>query len=173
MLTVFRYVTNQTTVLIAETTSLGVLGLPSAVRDLGLGPGMVLINTIYPLLWYTGYVVYRFTMRYSHIRSYADAIEIIFGRFGGWIGSVMQVLYLLFVMAAHIVGFGYMMSHVVDDGACKLYYKAVAVGIYLALMIRRTIKSNDLAYIICESLLRSGNPASSYKAHVRTFNLLQ
>ena len=82
------------------------------MRDVGFVPGLILINTLYPLLWYTGYVVYQFTMRFPKIRNFADGIEQILGRWGGWVGSVMQVLYLLFVMAAHIVGFSLMMSTV-------------------------------------------------------------
>ena len=142
---------NLPAVLIAETTSLGVLGLPQAVKNVGLIPGLILINTLYPLLWYTGIVVYQFTLRYPHIRSFADGLKQVFGRWGCYIGIGMQVVYLLFVMAAHIVGFSLMLSTVTGDGACKFGYKVVAMGLYLLMTIHRTIKSNEIMYIGCKS----------------------
>ena len=67
----------------------------------------------------------------------------------------MQVLYLLFVMAAHIVGFGLMIGAMTGPhNTCKIEYKVVAAILYLLMTIPRNLGANYIPYLICKFFSR-------------------
>ncbi|KAI7136197.1 hypothetical protein KC352_g30477, partial [Hortaea werneckii] len=49
---------------LAETVSLGILSLPSALATLGYIPGILLILTLGLLSWYTGHIIYQLKMQH-------------------------------------------------------------------------------------------------------------
>ncbi|KAI7022694.1 hypothetical protein KC366_g12929 [Hortaea werneckii] len=92
---------------LAETVSLGILSLPSALATLGYIPGILLILTLGLLSWYTGHIIYQLKMQhFTSIHSYADIFDILWpGGPGRWVGEVATNLVLVFIVAAHVVTF--------------------------------------------------------------------
>ncbi|KAI7374310.1 hypothetical protein KC336_g20239, partial [Hortaea werneckii] len=85
-------------VMIAETVSLGILSLPSALATLGYIPGILLLLILGLLSWYTGTIIYRLkTQHFSSIHSYADIFSLWLGRRAGrGFGEVVTNLMLVF-----------------------------------------------------------------------------
>ncbi|KAI7152995.1 hypothetical protein KC349_g8637, partial [Hortaea werneckii] len=106
-------------VMIAETVSLGILSLPSALATLGYVPGILLILTLGLLSWYTGTIIYRLKIQnFDSIHSYADIFALWLGKPGRWFGEVATSLMLVFIVAAHIVTFSVMMNVLSEGGIC-------------------------------------------------------
>ncbi|GAB1203531.1 hypothetical protein APSETT445_002167 [Aspergillus pseudonomiae] len=55
------------------------------------------------LATYTGYVIGQFKWRYPHISNMADAGEVLAGKFGRELLGITQTLFLVFIMASHIL----------------------------------------------------------------------
>ncbi|KAI7298161.1 hypothetical protein KC315_g18164, partial [Hortaea werneckii] len=106
-------------VMIAETVSLGILSLPSALATLGYVPGILLILTLGLLSWYTGTIIYRLKIQhFDSIHSYADIFALWLGKPGRCFGEVATNLMLVFIVAAHIVTFSVMMNVLTEGGMC-------------------------------------------------------
>ncbi|KAI7228467.1 hypothetical protein KC330_g7895 [Hortaea werneckii] len=104
-------------VMIAETVSLGILSLPSALATLGYVPGILLILTLGLLSWYTGTIIFHLKIQnFDSIHSYADIFALWLGKPGRWFGEVATNLMLVFIVAAHIVTFSVMMNVLTEGG---------------------------------------------------------
>ncbi|KAI6791290.1 hypothetical protein KC361_g7413 [Hortaea werneckii] len=92
---------------LAETVSLGILSLPSALATLGYIPGILLLLNLGLLSWYTGTIIYEIKIQhFSSIHSYADIFALWLGRRAGrGFGEVVTNLMLVFIVAAHVVTF--------------------------------------------------------------------
>ncbi|GAB1744017.1 hypothetical protein NU219Hw_g1056t1 [Hortaea werneckii] len=113
-------------VMIAETVSLGILSLPSALATLGYVPGILLILTLGLLSWYTGTIIFQLKMQhFGSIHSYADIFALWLGKPGRWFGEVATNLMLVFIVAAHIVTFSVMMNVLTEGAVCTNGFMAV------------------------------------------------
>lgn len=137
--------------MIAETISLGILGLPSALATLGFLPGILLIVLISLMASYTGYITYQFKCRFPNVRSYPDAFQIMFGAPGRWIAEVLTLLFLIFIMAAHVLTFSVMMNVLTGHATCTVVFGVIGMVVSLALTVPRTLKGNSWASLVCES----------------------
>ncbi|KAF2860531.1 hypothetical protein K470DRAFT_270587 [Piedraia hortae CBS 480.64] len=90
-----------TVCLIVEAIALGSLGMPATFAKLGMVPGVLLSVFIGLIAIYTSYVVGQVYMRHPHIKDYADAVALIWGRPGYMLTSVMFVLFLILVVGSH------------------------------------------------------------------------
>ncbi|KAJ5126064.1 hypothetical protein N7526_008241 [Penicillium atrosanguineum] len=132
-------------IMIAETISLGILSLPSAVATLGLVAAVILIAGLGLLATYTGYVIGQFKLRYPHVHSMGDAGEIMFGTFGwGRFGreflGTAQLLFLVFIMGSHILTFTVMMNTLTDHGTCSIVFGVVGLIISFIFALPRTLR---------------------------------
>ncbi|OBT71058.1 hypothetical protein VF21_10254 [Pseudogymnoascus sp. 05NY08] len=127
-------------IMVAETVSLGILSLPSAVAQLGLVPAVILIVGLGVLATYTGYVIGQFKLRYPFVHSMADAGEILMGRFGRELLGSAQLLFLVFIMGSHILTFTVMMNTVTDHGTCSIVFGIVGLIVSLIGALPRTLK---------------------------------
>ncbi|KAJ5982828.1 hypothetical protein N7481_004927 [Penicillium waksmanii] len=127
-------------VMIAENISLGILSLPSAVATLGMAPAAILITFLSGLSWYTGYVIGQFKLRYPQVHSMGDAGEILLGRTGREILGMGQLLFLIFLMASHILTFSILMNTLTDHGACTIVFAVVGLIISFIGTIPRTME---------------------------------
>ncbi|RAK75092.1 uncharacterized protein BO72DRAFT_450187 [Aspergillus fijiensis CBS 313.89] len=125
--------------MVAENVSIGILSLPSAVATLGLVPSIILMIGVSFIAWYTAYLIYQFKMRYLHIHSMADAGEVILGRFGRELLGGGQLLFLVFVMASHILTFTVAMNTITDHGTCTIVFGIVALVISCIGSLPRTM----------------------------------
>ncbi|KAJ5750446.1 hypothetical protein N7533_007474 [Penicillium manginii] len=135
-----RWKTNQITVMIAQSVSLGVLSLPSSMAVLGLVPGCIIIVGIGAMTTYTGYVVGQFKLRYPQVHNMSDASEILFGAWGREIFGVAQILCFIFLMGAHILTFSIMMNTLSNHGACTIIFCLVGAILCFVLTLSRRLE---------------------------------
>lgn len=128
-------------VMIAETISLGILSLPSALSTLGLIPGLIILLTVGGLATQTGYIIGQFKLRHPHIHSMADAGTVLFGRIGGEILGIGQLLFFVFLMGSHILTFSIMMNAVTSHAFCTILFMFIGAALSFLLTIPRTLKN--------------------------------
>ncbi|KAJ5673776.1 hypothetical protein N7462_009215 [Penicillium macrosclerotiorum] len=122
--------------MVSETISLGILSLPAAIAGLGLVPGLIVLIGFGILASYTGYVIGQFKWRYPHISSMADAGEMLMGRFGRELFGTAQLLFLVFIMASHILTFTVALNVITNHATCSIVFGVVAfISIFTAVMI--------------------------------------
>ncbi|KAL4792198.1 transmembrane amino acid transporter protein-domain-containing protein [Aspergillus venezuelensis] len=127
--------------MVAETISLGILSIPKAIAGLGLAPAIVILLSMGLVASYTGYVIGQFKWRYPHVVSMADAGEVLLGRFGREILFTGQMLFLIFLMASHILTFTVAMNTLTDHGTCSLVFGVVGLVVSLVFSLPRTMKN--------------------------------
>ncbi|KAL1997825.1 hypothetical protein VTN02DRAFT_670 [Thermoascus thermophilus] len=126
-------------IMVAETVSLGILSLPSAVAALGLVPAVILLIGLGLMATYTGYVIGQFKLRYPHVHSMADAGEIMMGKIGREILGNAQLLFLIFVMGSHLLTFSVMMNVLTEHGTCTIVFGVVGLVVSFVLALPRTL----------------------------------
>ncbi|KAJ5156135.1 hypothetical protein N7492_008938 [Penicillium capsulatum] len=126
--------------LVAETISLGILSLPAAVAKLGLAPAIIILVGLGLLASYTGYVIGQYKIRHPHISSIADAGEVLMGRFGRELFTFANILFLVFIMASHLLTFTVAMNTITRHATCSLVFGIVGMIISLILSLPRTLK---------------------------------
>ncbi|KAH8689025.1 amino acid transporter [Talaromyces proteolyticus] len=127
-------------IMVAETISLGILSLPSAVASLGLVPAIILILGLSAIATYTGYVIGQFKLRYPHVHSMGDAGEILLGKFGRELLGSAQLLFLVFIMGSHILTFTVMMNTLTDHGTCSIVFGVVGLVVSFIGAVPRTLQ---------------------------------
>lgn len=154
--------------MVAETVSLGVLSLPAAVASLGLAPyvsspkmGLEIRPTNSPhssivallllgmLATYTGYAIGQFKWRYPQVCNMADAGEVIAGRIGREVLGVGQVLFLVFVMASHLLTFIIAMNAITGHGTCSIVFGLVGLIISFICSLPRTLVKMSWLSFVC------------------------
>ncbi|OGM50864.1 amino acid transporter, partial [Aspergillus bombycis] len=125
--------------MVAETVSLGVLSLPAAVAGLGLVPAIIILIFFGALATYTGYVIGQFKWRYPHISNMADAGEVLAGKFGRELLGITQTLFLVFIMASHILTFVIAMNTLTEHGTCSIVFGVVGAVVSFVLSLPRTL----------------------------------
>ena len=87
--------------LIVEAIALGSLSIPSAFATVGMVAGVILSVGIGLIAIYTSYVVGQVKMKYPHVEHYADAVGLIWGKFGYELAGVMFALFLVLITGSH------------------------------------------------------------------------
>ncbi|KXL51577.1 MAG: hypothetical protein FE78DRAFT_135546, partial [Acidomyces sp. 'richmondensis'] len=132
-------------VMVAETISLGILSLPAALSTMGIIPGVTLIVMLGIMAMYTGFVIGDFKLAYPHVENFADALQIVCGKYGnvgrafGW---VFQETLLLFIIAAHILTFGVELNVLTNHASCTLAFTAIGAIVCFVFTLPRTFKGN-------------------------------
>ncbi|CAG8010930.1 unnamed protein product [Penicillium olsonii] len=126
--------------MVAETISLGILSLPAAIAGLGLVPGLIILVGLGLLATYTGYVIGQFKWRHPHISSMADAGEVLMGSFGRELFGTGQLLFLIFLMASHILTFTVALNSITGHGTCSIVFGVVGLILSLLLSLPRTLE---------------------------------
>lgn len=138
--------------MIAETISLGILSLPHAISLVGFVPGVLLLVVLGIMATYTAYALSQFKAAYPSINSFADAGYLTCGRFGQWMGQILQQLVLVFVMAAHVLTFSVMMNVLTDHATCTTIFMVMGTIVSLILTIPRTLKAQSYISIFCKPI---------------------
>lgn len=137
--------------MVAETISLGVLGLPHAVAMLGLVPGILLIVFLGLYATYTGYVVGQFRNKHPAVANWADAAGIVGGPWAYEIIGFASILLIVFIMAAHILSFSIMMNVLTDHATCSIAFAVMGLVVCFIGGLPRTWKNVSYTSIVCES----------------------
>ncbi|PKY06961.1 hypothetical protein P168DRAFT_230854 [Aspergillus campestris IBT 28561] len=125
--------------MVAETVSLGVLSLPAAVAGLGLVPAVIILVCLGLLATYTGYIIGQFKWAYPQISNMADAGEVLAGRFGRELLGAAQIIFMIFVMASHLLTFTIAMNAITDHGTCSIVFGVIGMVVSFALSLPRTL----------------------------------
>jgi len=136
--------------MVAETISLGILSLPAAVAGLGLVPSLIVIIGLGALASYTGMLIGQFKQRHPHISSMADAGEVLMGRFGRELLGSAQLLFLIFIMASHILTFTVAFNVITKHGTCTMVFGVVGMIISCFLSLPRTLAKVSWLSLVCE-----------------------
>ncbi|KAI9044788.1 neutral amino acid permease [Aspergillus affinis] len=140
--------------MVAETVSLGVLSLPAAVAGLGLVPAIIILVALGILATYTGYVIGQFKWKYPHISNMADAGEVLAGKFGRELLGIGQMLFLVFIMASHLLTFTIAMNTITNHGTCSIVFGVVGMIVSFILSLPRTLaKMSWLSLVSFVSIL--------------------
>ncbi|KAJ5242977.1 Amino acid transporter transmembrane [Penicillium citrinum] len=126
--------------MVSETISLGILSLPAAVAGMGLAPALVVLIGMGLLASYTGYLIGKFKTRYPHISSVADAGEVLMGRFGYELFGTAQLLFLVFIMASHILTFTVALNSITKHATCSIVFGVVGMILSCILSLPRTLE---------------------------------
>ncbi|KAJ5779351.1 hypothetical protein N7457_007071 [Penicillium paradoxum] len=126
------------TLMVAENISLGILSLPSAVATLGIVPAFILIMGLSGISWYTGYVMGQFKQRYPQVHSMGDAGELLFGPIGREICFVGQLLFIIFLMASHILTFSVLFNTITNHGTCTIVFGVIGLVVSCIAALPRT-----------------------------------
>ncbi|KAJ5757285.1 uncharacterized protein N7511_007467 [Penicillium nucicola] len=124
--------------MVAENISLGILSLPSAVATLGIVPAFLIILGLSAISWYTGYIMGQFKQRYPQVHSMGDAGELLLGPIGREIFYVGQLLFIIFLMASHILTFSVLLNTVTNHGTCTIVFGVVGLVVSFLGALPRT-----------------------------------
>ncbi|EAW13764.1 putative amino acid transporter [Aspergillus clavatus NRRL 1] len=127
------------TLMVAENISLGILSLPSAMATLGIVPAVILLLGLSGISWYTGYVMGQFKLRYPQIHSMGDAGELLMGRFGRELFGIGQLLFLIFLMASHVLTFTVLFNTITNHGTCTIVFGVVGLIVSFIGALPRTV----------------------------------
>lgn len=128
-----------TVCLIVEAIALGSLSIPSAFATLGMVPGVILCVSLGLIAIYTSYVVGQVKLLHPHVDHYADAVKLIWGKFGYELTGVMFVLFLVLLVGSHALTGTIAFIRIVDQpGVCALVFSAVSAIILFAVALPPT-----------------------------------
>lgn len=142
--------------MVAETISLGILSLPAAIANLGFVPAIIILISLGLIASYTGYVIGQFKWRYPHISSMSDAGELLMGPFGRELLFIGQMLFLVFLMASHILTFTVAMNTLTNHGTCSIVFGIVGLIVSLLMSLPRTLAKMSWLSLACEFYPPSG-----------------
>ncbi|RDI82359.1 hypothetical protein Vi05172_g7660 [Venturia inaequalis] len=137
--------------MIAECISLGILGLPNAMAQLGLFPGIFLIIVLGIIAGYTGAVIGEFKIKFPQVHSMADAGRMIGGKPLEILFGLGQNVVLLFIAAAHINTFTIMMNVLTEHSTCSVVFSVIALVVCALCTFPRTLKA--MSFLSCASCL--------------------
>ncbi|GAA5919077.1 hypothetical protein JCM6882_003714 [Rhodosporidiobolus microsporus] len=112
--------------LIKVQIGLGVLGMPSVLQVLGMGPGVIIIFIVAFLTTWSNYVVVQFKLAYPSVYSVAD-IGYIMG--GPWVRELLGGVYWIMLTAvsgAGMLGIATAFNQMSEHGACTVVFALVA-----------------------------------------------
>ncbi|KUI63671.1 N amino acid transport system protein [Cytospora mali] len=124
-----------TVVLIVEAIALGSLSIPSAFAALGMVAGVILCLSLGMIAIYTSYVVGQVKLAYPHITHYADAGQLLMGKFGYELVGAMFALQLIFLVGSHSLTGTIAFDNITNNGTCSLVFGVVSAIILLLLAI--------------------------------------
>ena len=125
-----------TTLLIVEAIALGSLSVPSAFASVGMVAGVILCVGLGLIAIYTSYVIGQVKMKYPHIEHYADAVKLIWGRFGYELTGAMFALFLILLVGSHALTGTIAFIRIVNEhNMCALVWGIISAIILFALAV--------------------------------------
>lgn len=121
--------------MIVEAVALGSLSIPSAFATLGLVPGILITVGLGLIAIYTSYLIGLVKLKFPHVAHYADAVGLIWGRFGKELAGFMFAALLILSTGSHALTGSIALSTIADTGTCNVVWSIVSaiVLFFLAL----------------------------------------
>ncbi|KAH6894670.1 transmembrane amino acid transporter protein-domain-containing protein [Thelonectria olida] len=139
--TLFALVTNQ--------FGLGALGLPSAVRVLGLIPGIITIIGVSILTWYTGLELHQFYCRHQHVVNVVEMVKVVGGRPWEIIVGIGLLIQVIMTCASTVVTISIAFNAISGHSMCTVGFIGFATLVCYALCVPRTVKFVSQSGIPC------------------------
>ena len=125
--------------LIVEAIALGSLSVPSAFATLGMVPGVIMCVGLGLVAIYTSYVIGQVKLKYPQVDDYAEAVKLIWGRFGYYLTATMFVLFLVLLVGSHALTGTIAWIRLVDDPTlCALIFSVVSAIILFVVALPPT-----------------------------------
>ena len=113
--------------------------MPSAFASLGMVAGVIMTVGIGLIAIYTSYVVGQVKLKHPHVQHYADAVGLMWGRFGYELTSVMFVLFLVLITGSHVLTGTIAWIRIVDKpGLCALIWGVISAILLYCLALPPT-----------------------------------
>ena len=88
---------------------------------------------------YTSYLVGQVRLKHPHIEHYADAVALMWGRFGYWLTSVMFVCFLVLLLGSHVLTGTIAWVRIVDNSSvCALVWGFISAILLYCLALPPT-----------------------------------
>jgi hypothetical protein len=122
--------------LIVKAIALGALSIPSAFANLGMIAGVILTVGIGLIAIYTSNVIGQVAVKFPHVKHYADAVRLIWGRPGYELCGAMFVCYLSLLVGSHTLSGTIAFIRIVDDTSlCALVWAVISAVILFLLAL--------------------------------------
>ena len=113
--------------------------MPSAFASLGMVAGVIVTVGLGFIAIYTSYIVGQVRLKHPHVQHYADAVALMWGRFGYELASVMFVLLLILVTGSHVLTGTIAWIRIVDQpGLCALIWGIISAILLFCLALPPT-----------------------------------
>ena len=113
--------------------------MPSAFASLGMVAGVITTVGIGIIAMYASYTVGQVKLKYNQVQHYADAVGLMWGKFGYELTSVMFVLFLVLVTGSHALTGTIAWIHIVDDmNVCALVWGIISAILLYCLALPPT-----------------------------------
>ncbi|KAJ4246279.1 hypothetical protein NW762_013630 [Fusarium torreyae] len=130
--TIFALLTNQ--------FGIGSLGLPSAFMQLGLIPGLITLAGTAVVSWYTGFELYRYSMKHPHCVHIIDLAKEAGGRPWQIIVAIGFLIQVIMCCSSATVTISIAFNTMTNHSICTVAFMAVASIISYLLCVPRTVK---------------------------------
>jgi hypothetical protein len=102
---------------------------------------------------YTGYVIGQFKWKYPQVCNMADAGEVMAGPIGREVLGVAQMLFLVFIMASHILTFSVALNTITEHGTCTIVFGVVGLVVSFVCSLPRTLEKMSWLSLVCKDAL--------------------
>lgn len=99
---------------------------------------------------YTGYVIGQFTLAYPHVHNIGDGGEVLFGAIGRELFTFAQVVFLIFLMASHVLTFSIMLNTLAEHATCTIVFTIVGMAVSIICTLPRTLLKVSHLCILCK-----------------------
>lgn len=115
-----------TVCLIVEAIALGALSIPSAFATLGMVAGVIVCIGIGLIAIYTSYIVGQVKVKFPQVSHYADAGQLMMGRFGYELVGAMFALQLTLLVGSHCLTGTIAFLNLSNNAICSLAFGVIS-----------------------------------------------
>lgn len=115
-----------TVCLIVEAIALGALSIPSAFATLGMVAGVIVCIGVGLIAIYTSHIVGQVKVKFPQVSHYADAGQLMMGRFGYELIGAMFALQLTLLVGSHCLTGTIAFLNLSDNAICSLVFGVIS-----------------------------------------------
>ncbi|SNX81357.1 probable neutral amino acid permease [Melanopsichium pennsylvanicum] len=143
-----------TVCLIVEAIALGALSIPSAFATLGMVAGVIVCVGVGIIAIYTSFIVGQVKIKFPHISHYADAGQLMMGRFGYELVGAMFALQLTLLVGSHCLTGTIAFLTLSSDALCSVVFGVISAIILFIVAVPPTFSEVAvLGYIDFASII--------------------